>query len=199
GLALAAAQWVVDRVHRHAAHPRIPAQPATLTGLPDREQLVLGITHLADRRETLAAHHPHFGGAEAQGHVVAFLRHHLDTGAGGAGQLAAAADLDLHVVDRGAERDLEQRHGVPHPDVRARTGDDRIADGEALGGQDVALLAVRVVQQRDARRPVRVVLDRRHLGGNGELLAPEVDPPIPTLVPAALPAVGDVALVVAPA
>src|SRR5881396_1805021 len=198
-LALAAAQRVVDGVHRHAAYPRVPAQPAALPGLPDREQLVLGIAHLADRREALAAHHPHFRRAEAQGHVVAFLRHHLDAGARGARELAAAPDLELHVVHRGAERDLEQRHRVPDPDVRARTGHDRIADGEALRSQDVALLAVRVVQQRDARRPVRVVLDRRHLGGNAELLAPEVDPPIPALVPAALPAVGDVALVVAPA
>src|SRR2546430_2694405 len=187
GFALAAAQRVVDRVHRHAAHPRIPAQPAALPGLPDREQLVLGIAHLADRRKALAAHHPHFGGAEAQRDVVAFLRHHLDTGACRAGQLASTPDLELHVVYRGAERDLEQGHGVPDPDVRARTGDDRIADGEALGGQDVALLAVRVVQQRDARRPVRVVLDRRHLGGDAELLPPEVDPPIAALVPPALP------------
>src|SRR2546428_13798862 len=40
---------------------------------------------------------------------------------------------------------------------------------------------------------------RRPLGGNAELLAREVDPPIPALVPAALPPVGDMALVVAPA
>src|SRR2546427_1935808 len=199
GLPLAAAQRVVDGVHRHAAHPRIPAQPAALPGFPDREQLVLGIAHLADRGEALAAHHPHFGGAQPQRDVVAFLRHHLDAGARGAGELAAAPDLELHVVHRGAERDLEQRHRVPDPDVRARTGDDRIADGEALGGQDIALLAVRVVQQRDARRPVRVVFDRGHLGGDAELLAPEVDPSIAALVPPALPPVGDVALVVAPA
>src|SRR5206468_82668 len=122
--------------------------------------------------EALAAHHPHFGGAQPQRDVVAFLRHHLNAGARGAGQLAPAPDLELHVVHRGAERDLEQRHRVPDPDVRAWTGDDGVAYGEALGGQDVALLAVRVVQQRDARRAVGIVLDRRYLGGNTELLAP---------------------------
>src|SRR3989442_13635744 len=88
---------------------------------------------------------------------------------------------------------------MPGPDVRARTGDDRVAAREALRGQDVALLAVGVVQQRDAGGPVRVVLDRRPLGRNAELLAPEVDPPIAALMPAALPPVGDMALVVAPA
>src|SRR2546422_8819040 len=54
GLPLAATQRVVDGIHRHAAYPRIPAQPAALPGLPDREQLVLGIAHLADRGEALA-------------------------------------------------------------------------------------------------------------------------------------------------
>src|SRR5205823_12723120 len=62
-LALAAAQRVVGGVHRHAAHSRIPAQPAALPCLPDPEQLVLGIARLADRREPRAAHPPHLGPA----------------------------------------------------------------------------------------------------------------------------------------
>src|SRR5206468_5036104 len=93
----------------------------------------------------------------------------------------------------------EQRHRVADPDVRARAGHDRVADGEALGSQDVALLAVRVVQQRDARRTVRIVLDAGDLGRNPVLLAPKFDAAILPLVAPALPAVGDVALVVASA
>ena len=42
---------------------------------------------------------------------------------------------------------------------------------EAVGREDVALLAVRVVEERDARRAVRVVLDRRDLGGDADLVA----------------------------
>ena len=41
--------------------------------------------------------------------------------------------------------------------------------------QDVALLAVRVVQQRQTRRAVRVVLDGRYLGRDAGLVAPEID------------------------
>src|SRR4030042_1143140 len=57
-------------------------------------------------------------------------------------------------------------------------------DAEPDGRQDVTLLAVLVVKQRDARRAVRVVLDRRHLRGNPDLLAPEVDLPVAALVAA---------------
>src|SRR5438132_8229810 len=50
GLSFAATQRVVDGIHRHAAHPRIPAQPTALPGLPDRQELVLGIAQ--DRKST---------------------------------------------------------------------------------------------------------------------------------------------------
>src|SRR3989304_775158 len=45
----------------------------------------------------------------------------------------------------------------------------------AAGSQDVALLAVGVVQQRDARAPIRVVLDVRHPGRDPVLVPAEVD------------------------
>src|SRR5207237_4627598 len=66
-------------------------------------------------------------------------------------------------------------------------------------GEDVALPAVPVDPQRDARRPVRVVFDRRHLGRDPELLAPEVDAAILPLVAAPPIPRRDMALVVAAA
>src|SRR2546426_12229721 len=68
-----------------------------------------------------------------------------------------------------------------------------------MGGQVVALLAARVVPQRTPRGAVRIVFDRRHARRDAELVAAEVDPPVPALVAAALPPVRDVPLVVAPA
>ena len=53
------------------------------------------------------------------------------------------------------------------------------------GGEDVALLAVEVVQQRDARVAVRVVLDRRDLRGHAVLVPLEVDEAVALLVTAA--------------
>src|SRR5207249_5727000 len=97
------------------------------------------------------------------------------------------------------QRDLEQGHCTPDPEVRPRTLDHRVADGETLGSQDVALFAVRVVQQRDASSAVGVVLDARDLRRHAELVASEVDASIPPLVPAALIPARDMALVVAPA
>ena len=62
------------------------------------------------------------------------------------------------------------------------------------GRDDVALLAVPVVEQRDARGAARVVLDPHHLGGDAELLAPEVHVAEHALVPAAPVPHGDPAV-----
>ena len=78
-------------------------------------------------------------------------------------------------------------------------GDDRVADLHARRLQDVALLAIGVGEQRDARRAVRVVLDRRHLRRDVLLVALEVDDAVEPLVPAAAPPRRQLALVVAAA
>src|SRR5262249_41449180 len=80
-------------------------------------------------------------------------------------------------------------------DVRVRTGLDRRPDAEARGREDVRLGAVGIVQERDASRAVRVVLDRGDLRGNTVLEALEVDRAIAALVASAAvsrrrPAVG---------
>src|SRR5437764_7880731 len=198
-LAFAAAERMVDGIHGHAADSGPTAQPAALPRLADRQQLVLGVADFADRGEAFAAHHAHFGRAEPQRDVVALFGDDLRARTGAAAQLAALADLELDVVHRGTQRDLEQRHCVAGADVRAGTGHHAVADVQALGRQDVALLAVAVMQQRDARGPVRIVFDARDARRNREFVAPEIDAPVLPLVPAAHIPARDVALVVAPA
>ena len=80
-----------------------------------------------------------------------------------------------------------------------RLGSSVVADRQAVGREDVALLAVHVVEQRDARRAVRVVLDGRDLGGDADLVPLPVDDAVALLVAAAAEARGDAAVVVAAA
>src|SRR5205807_10264344 len=49
GLALAAAVWVVDRIHRRAARLRPDALVAVTARLADRDVLVLGVAERPDR------------------------------------------------------------------------------------------------------------------------------------------------------
>jgi hypothetical protein len=102
-------------------------------------------------------------------------------------------------VHERAGGDVLERKGVADLDVGTRARLDRRADAQLSGSKDVRLRTVCVVQQRDARRAVRVVLDRGDLRRHAVLEALEVDDAVAALVAAALVARRDAAVVVAAA
>src|SRR5215475_874108 len=60
----AAAVRMVDRIHRHTAIVRPPAQPACTAGLADRDVHVVGIRHRPDRRHAAAVNQALLGRVE---------------------------------------------------------------------------------------------------------------------------------------
>src|SRR3954469_15601084 len=145
---------VIDRVHDFTAHLRTATLPTSLTGLAPGDELVLFVADRADRGIAARVHQTHFGGRHAQRDVIAFLRDDLRRHSRRTAELRALADLQLDVVHRGAERHLAERKRVAIADIRARTSHDRVTDRQPLRVDDVALLAVRVRDERDACRAV---------------------------------------------
>src|SRR4051794_37770292 len=195
---LSAAVRVVDRVHGDAAALRPLALVPVAAGLADLHVLMLGVRNRADGRAALPAHHPDLRCRQPEADHRALLCDHLDRRTGGAAELAALAGGQLDVVHHGAGRDSRERKRVAGGDVGALAGDDLGPDPQPLRSQDVALLAVGVVEQRDARRAIWVVFDRGHLGGDPVLGALEVDLPVAPLGAAAAVAGGDATVGVAP-
>lgn len=93
--------------------------------------------------------------------------------------------------------DIGQRQGIARLDVGLGTGLDGIADLQALGLQNVRLGTICIVEQRDARGTIRVVLDGRDLGRDAILATLEVDLAILALVTATLMAGRDATIVIA--
>src|SRR5690606_20250506 len=181
--AFAAAVRVVDRVHGATALVRLAPHPPTATSLTQNYVLVLGVADATDCSVTLTVQLPQFARRHAHGDVKSVPALDLETGTGRARQLRTLAWNHLDRVDDGADRDEAQRHGVACLGLGLGTADDGRADLDLVGGEDVALLAVDVVQQRDVGAAIGVVLDRCHLGGHAFLLAsPEVDDAVPALV-----------------
>src|SRR5688572_12557752 len=172
---------MIDRVHGHATHLRTLAAPAVRTGLTDHLQLGVAVADFADRGQALAADHAHFSRRHAQGHIIAFLGDNLRAVAGAANDLAALLRLELDVVHRGAQRHLREWNRVTDADIRARTADHAVTLLQALRVQDVALLAIRVLNQGDIRRTIRIVFDLRDLPRHAVLVALEVDAAIHAL------------------
>ncbi len=183
-LALATTERVVDGVHGHATHVRALALPAVTARLADLDQAGLAVADRADGAPAVDRDAAHLGRREPQGRVLAFLGHQLDRRARAPTELAARTGLQLDVVHGRTDRDVTQRQRVAGPDLRSLPALEHVADLEAQRSDDVALLAVEVVEQRDASVAVRVVLDRRDLGRHAVLVATEVDQAVLLLVTA---------------
>ena len=78
-------------------------------------------------------------------------------------------------------------------------GDDGIAGGEPLRRENVGLLAVLILDQRNESRAVGIVLDPLDVRGSIDLAPLEVDDAIRLLVAAATEAHGRAAVIVAAA
>src|SRR5207237_1100921 len=141
-----------DRVSHHVrsdgltTRPRLDDPP----GLADLDEPGLDVADLADGGAAVDRHPAHLGRREPQRGEIAFLGHELHGGAGAAGELAARTRLELDVVHGRADRDVAQRQGVARARLRALAAARQVTDDDTGRGEDVALLAVEVVQQRDA-------------------------------------------------
>ena len=200
GLALTTTVRVVDRVHGDTTDGRALALPAHAAGLAPVDVGLLGVADLAD------------GGAAA----------HVDVAdlTGGHPQRARTCPpwpTQLDARRRPSGRSSRRRRAAARP--RGSTvptgmlrsgrllpglmsavgaGLDPVALLQLVRRDDVALLAVGVVQQRDARGAVRVVLDVRDLGRHAVLVvATEVDHAVGALVATTLVPGGDPTVVVA--
>src|SRR5690349_14304830 len=176
GLALATTVRVVDGVHHDTADGRALALPAHAAGLAPVDIGLLGVADLTDGGAAadvdvahLARRHPQLGAG-------ALLGDELGAVAGGTGDLGTATGPELDAVDRRTDRDVAQRQVVARLDVSRRARLDRGALAHPERRDDVALLAVGEVQQRDAGGAVGVVLDVRDLRRHAVLVvATEVD------------------------
>src|SRR5690348_5544050 len=97
--AFAAAQRMVDRVHRLGARVRAVAHVALPAGLPDAHVDVIEVAELSDGRSALALDAAHFAAGEDDDRVLAFLRAQPADAAGAADEFPALPRVHLDVLN----------------------------------------------------------------------------------------------------
>src|SRR5262249_939445 len=160
GPALATAHRVVDRVHRHAAVVRLAAQPAFPPGFTQALVHVLRIRDRADGRPAVGTDAAHLARGKGELRPGGLAGRQGGAAPGGSAEPARAARLHLEGVHGHAGRDAPQRQAVADLRLDLRAADDLVAGLQPVRGEDVRLGAVLVLEQGDAGRAVRVVLDR---------------------------------------
>ena len=194
---------MVHRVHHHAARPAggLPSQ-RFVPALPiDDQSRARRCPPRRSWRRQSAVDHPHLARGQAQRDVLAFLRHELDAGAGAAGHLRRPCrGLSSMLCTNVPSGISASGSALPSRDVGTRPASRSSPTFSPFGCEDVALLAVGVLHQRDARASGS---DRtrssRPCAGMPTLFALEVDDAVHPLVPAAAVPRRDAAGVVAPA
>src|SRR5439155_1404102 len=194
-----AAVRMIHGVHGYAADRGPDAPPTRAPGLSEGFILMVEIAHLANRGHAIHGKFANFAGRQLYESDLAFLAQQLRRAACRTNDLSAAPGVELEVVHHGSRRNVLELQRIAGKNVRAFAGGNRGADFQPDGMNDVALLAIGIVQQRQVRAAIRVVLDGRHFRGHADFVATEVHLAVLFLVPAAAVPDHHFTLVVAPA
>lgn len=185
-VSLSSSMRVVHGVHGFTEHLRLLAHPAHASRLTDGDEVVLKVTYGTDRGGALRAEPSDLSARKLDDGMGSVDAHESSCGSRGADDLSATTERHFQVVDLVPHRDVFQLHAVAHFHLRARRADDGLADLQSVRSQDVALFAVLVVNEGDARGTVGIVLKRSDDAGNaGLVFALEIDEPEEFLVSSA--------------
>ena len=88
GPALAAAMWMIDRVHGDTAHAGAFAQPAFATRLGQFDVLLVGVGYRANGGHAITLYVAHLARTQAEQRIPGFAADQLRVGPPGAGHLA---------------------------------------------------------------------------------------------------------------
>ncbi len=154
------------------------AKPAGAPRLTERNVFVIHVAHLPHRGHAFERHAADFARRELQQRRAALLRNQLRLRTRGPRHLRALSGPQLDVVDNRSGGHISHGHGIAHQNVGFRAGHHLLPHLQPVGLNNVTLLAIRIVQQGDARRTVGIVLDGGDHGGDARLVALEIHHPI---------------------
>src|SRR5947209_1568506 len=175
GLTFTTAVRMVDRVHGNAAVYRFFPEPAITSGFANRNVLMVYVADLAHGRHAVNQNFAGLAGRQFDQRVVAFFRDQLRRATGGAHHLRAFAWPEFQVVNGGTGRNVAQWQRIAYEDVSLRAAHDFLTDLQPDRLKDIALLAISIRGQRDARGAVGIILDGCHGARDTHFVALEID------------------------
>ena len=195
--ALTTTMGVIAGVHYGTSNGGSDAHVTLLTGFTDLNVLMLQVTDGTDGCLAIQTNQTNLTGGEANlSHAVLFC-HQLSGSTSGTNQLSASAGIDLDRVDQGTHGDVRDGKHVTWLNVSGFACVEDVANLDAVGSKNVALLPCFILEKCDVCGTVGVVLD----SGNGVTVCIErtleIDDSVLGLVAAAMMTNGNLTGVVA--
>ena len=153
----------------------VPTSPTLRTGLAELAQIVFAVTDFADRRAAVDVNLSHFARPKSNCRVGALTSGQLCRTASRPNQLSALARLHLDIVYRRTNRNRTNRQRVARLNWRVFATNDWRPRPNAFRRQNIATLAVCVLDQCQVRAAIGVVLQAFNNTRNAILATLEVD------------------------
>ena len=126
------------------------SHPTDPSGLSNGNVFVIQIPNLTNRRHTGSQDPPHFTGLQTHLHIVSVTAHNLSRASGTSNQLPTLTELQFDIVDSRPQRHARKRQGIARPDFGLGPRLHLIVDRQSNRSEDIPLLPVFVLQQRNA-------------------------------------------------
>jgi hypothetical protein len=184
-------------IHRGTSNSRTLALPAVSSSFTNHDTAVLGISKYTDRRTTTAGNSTNF--TTRQSHLspaaIASVQRRSNTGT--STQLAATSRLHLNIVNHGAQRNSAQWHAVAYNRLNRLATFNFRTGCKSFWCENVSLLTIRVLNQRNSAASVRIVLNVSNRTNNAVFVSLKVNLSIKALMPTPTMPCGDLTLIVA--
>src|SRR5512146_2392351 len=125
--------------------------------LPKLHITMIDITDRADGRVAYLVDQADLTRGQTDLSEIPFFAQELCGAACGADDLAAASLPQLDIVDECSDWDVRDRKAVAGADLRIRAGEQRITDAHVERCDNIALLTIGIVKQRQPGCAVRIV------------------------------------------
>ena len=193
------AHRVVNGVHDNAAVARTATKVTATAGLTTNLEVMLRVADDTDSGTASLEDHTHLTAGHFNDSILVVARHELGISTGGTHHLGTLTRTKLNVVNECTERYLGEQQSVAN--LRSHTGarHDSLTNLQALGAEDIALLAISIADEGDTRAAVGVILDCLHNCGNTVFVAFEVNKTVEFLMTTTDITHGHLTLVVAAA
>src|SRR5436853_640490 len=188
---------MVDRVHCNSAHFRPAPEPSLSSRLTKRDVALLDVANLPYSGIAIHQYLPDLAGRQSERRQIAFFCDQLRRAAGRPNHLSAFPRPQLDVMHRSSKRDVPERKRIARNYVRLRPRHNALSDFQTDRRENITLLTVDIIKQRDMSGSVRIVFDSRDLRGYAGLVSLKVDRAILALGSAPSPSHRDVTVIIA--
>src|SRR5581483_10962734 len=140
---------MVSWVHHRASHGWTTPQMTRAPSLTKADILMIDVSDLSDGRHAEDVDVALLSRRQTNERIIALFCHQLRANTCTTHKLSATSTLQFDVVNGCTGRDVLQRQCITDPDVCFRPCHYAVPNVESHGCQDVALLAIYIVQEGD--------------------------------------------------